>query len=186
MIDPIRCVGRRYATSLLPLCERGGAIASHGRRRRAVLGARSRRAEHAWGQRRYGRRRRAVPGTGHWREVLALRWRTAEPRSAQNDPCLKSGTVRDRFHLDCRRCVPKHHAGPRCGVRVWRCGRRDTTRIESLPRLSWAHERAVSHRSRRDRQPREVVRGAFDEREESLRPRASLPVTLLVLVGRQR
>jgi hypothetical protein len=138
---------------------------------------RSRREEHAWGQMTFGRHRRAALWRHHWREEFASRRSTVERRSARIDPCSTSETAHGRLHRDCPKCVPWRCARGRYAVRAWRRGRRDTTRIEFLPRLFWAHERVAWRLSQCGRPPREVVRGAFDEREESLRPRASLPVT---------
>jgi hypothetical protein len=191
-VDLIHFAGRRVASNPRVPCDTDEAIvnlANRGRHRRAVRAERIRRGENASHHSRVGCRCRAVPEVNR-RCVVHASLRSTVGRhlewpSARIVPWWTSVRGRDRSRRDSRHHVPRPGGQTRFAVLVWQGGRRDTTRIESLPRLFWAPELVVSRWNRREHRPREAVREAFDEREESLRPRASLPVAFWGLFARQ-
>jgi hypothetical protein len=191
--DLIRLVARRVASNLQVPCDTDEEIVNlvtRGRRRRAVRAARSRCEEDASRRSTVECRPRAVPEARRWRAVRV--WprstvgRRLEGRNARIVPWWMSVTGPARRRCDYRRCVPRRSAPSRFAVLVWQRGRRDRPRTEALPALFWALGRVVSRWNRRENPPRGDVRGAFDEREESLRPRASLPVAFQGLFARHR
>jgi hypothetical protein len=79
-------------------------------------------------------------------------------------------------------CDSQDYAPSHYCVSTWSRDRRERTQIAPRRRPFWERERVVLPRNRHVRPPLEDVRGAFDEKEESLRPRASLPVAFCALV----
>jgi hypothetical protein len=122
-------------------------------RRRADLVARRQGEESVWLLTSGGRRR----VTSNARSVPV--WRNGR-RGLRH--CAPSWRVQWHFVLKCHA-----RASPR--------GRHDTKRIESHPRLFWARERVVSLQKWAAHPVQQADHGAFDEKEESKRPRTSLP-----------
>jgi hypothetical protein len=179
----------RLATTPLNPCDTDEAIVNHARRRRVVLGVRSRYEEPASRQSMVESRRRAIPWATRRHEERASRRSKAGPRLEGNARIVQwwtSVTGRARWRYGFRTYVPRRCARWRFAVPVWQRDRRDRKRIESLPRLFLGPERVALRLSRHGRPPREAVRGAFDEGEESMRPRSSLPVAFRALFRRHR
>jgi hypothetical protein len=138
-VDLIRFEGRHVATTPLYFCDTDEAIANHvchGRRRRAVPGARSRCVEHVSRRPTIESLPRVAPSGHQWREERAsLRSRDEhrhELRNAQIAPWLKNETPA-RQHCDPRNYVLQRRARSRFAVPAWPGGRRDRKRNVSLP-----------------------------------------------------
>jgi hypothetical protein len=121
-------------------------------------------------------RRRGAPAANRRDEVFAVlpspggrRRASSNVRSAR---VLRSARRAPRRFVPSR-CVHWRYVPLRCDVRASPRGHRDRRRIESHWRLFWAHARVVSLQ-KEAAPPPQGDHGAFDEEEESKRPRTSL------------
>lgn len=185
-IDLIRFVRRRVANPQRP-CDRDEApvhLVGHASLRRADRAARSPCGEHVSRRSRVEGHRRGHLGESRPCEKHASRRSRVEghrpgERNARNVPWSTSATRSVRWRRGPRTDGPRRCARTHF-VPAWPRGHRGRRRIES-PWLFWVPEGTAGRRSRPEIRPREAVRGAFDEREESMRPRTSLPGAFVVL-----